>query len=315
MAIDPDDLLIFKKRLNSNNELPSPANSGEKLLGTSKIQPTESRQSGQQHEPAKQTPPLDLQEISAPKGPAEDVSSNMEEETPEAEAKAKLGRSAKDNIAGAKGRVCVNHPWRRAYSLCNYCKRPFCYADLISYNKSLYCLEDIDYVSRNTVPVKYSRNIFTNIAALVLVINSAVVVYLTYPSIISLLNSLGTHINAINVPGVALTTLITTAVSTFSAYPFQSVYVAVALLSFLSGISVFASRHGFYFGIIVAFFTLLVFSYEYLSGIQYTYVIIISGIAFVEIAVLAYSRMSSITFAPDEDAARKYIDWPRPETF
>ena len=315
MAIDPDDLLIFKKRLNSNNELPSPANSGEKLLGISKAQPTDSLQSGQQHEPAKQTPHLDSQEIRVPENTEEVVSSNMEEEKPEVEATAKLSRSAKDNVAGAKGRACVNHPWRRAYSLCNYCKRPFCYADLMSYNKNLYCLEDIDYVSRNTVPVKYSRNILTNLAALVLLINSAVVVYLTYPSILSLLNSLGTHISAINVPGVALTTLITTAISTFSAYPFQSVYVAVALLSFLSGISVFASRHGFYFGIIVAFFTLLVFSYEYLSGIQYTYIIILLGIAFVEIAVLAYSRMSSVTFAPDEDAARKYIDWPRPETF
>jgi hypothetical protein len=32
-----------------------------------------------------------------------------------------------------KGEKCTNHPWRDAYAQCSYCKRYFCYPDLVRY--------------------------------------------------------------------------------------------------------------------------------------------------------------------------------------
>ena len=310
MAIDPEDLLIFRKRLNSKNELPSPAGKDEELLSAPKPQakPIPTAQQAPEMRVLQEQQATDTALPEEP--PAKETG-----EAPKEAAHVKMTRSAKENRAGAKGLDCVNHPWRSAYSLCNYCKRPFCYADLVPYSNNFYCLEDIDYVSKSTISVKYARNVLTSLASLVMVANAAVVVYLTYPSIVSLLDSLNSHVSAAISSGAAFSSTLNAVLSTFSAYPFQSIYVAVALLSFVAGISVLVSRKGFYFGVLVAFFTLLAFSYEYLSGIQYTYVLLISGVAFVELAVLAYSRMSSITFNPEEDKARKYIEWPRPEAF
>ena len=85
--------------------------------------------------------------------------------------------------------MCVQHPWRHAYSICFACHRPFCFEDIEEYKKGYYCSNDIlkisdqykaklasEYALANLVPallimsltlamLYYSSGALSNIAA------------------------------------------------------------------------------------------------------------------------------------------------------
>lgn len=325
MPVDPDDLLIFKKRGITEKELPSP--NGEKLLAAPKQEqkPAPARQP-QQPLPtapvAQAEQQAQVQMAIATAATTESippVQSNEGNPPPE---KLDVNKVARENVSAAKGKVCINHPWRGAYSLCNYCKRPFCYADLITFEKNFYCLEDIDHISKGNADVRYSRNMITMVAGLVMLVDAGLLILFTYPSILVFLHAAQSNIAAANIPAVQASTFASSAIlfigaiaTTVYSYIFQSLYTLVAVLSVVGGLAIVtSSRKGFYFGIIVALITLFSFTYAYLET-NLAYTILIAAVAFVDIAVLGFSRMSAITFTPDIDTSRKYIDWPKPESF
>ena len=52
-----------------------------------------------------------------------------------------------DSREMARGLFCSVHQFRHAYALCAYCHRPFCFEDIVEYQKDYYCIEDIDRVT------------------------------------------------------------------------------------------------------------------------------------------------------------------------
>ncbi len=321
MAVDPDDLLIFKRHGTDENELQVP--SQEKLLSAPKPEP-EAKGSGkqetgateQQAQKTEEKPKAEQQQSSTYKS----IQPEAYEENPEPEPKS-ISRSGRDNIAAAKGLKCLNHQWRNAYAVCNLCRRPFCYADLITYSKNFYCLEDIDRASGGMV-VKYSVGVMTVFAGAVLVLNALILTAFTSANMQYFLRTLNSHVTAAKLPALQASTivgnlgsLIGILASTAYAYPFLFMDISIAFLLLISGMAViFGSKKAFYLGILVAVLALLSFSYEYLTaGVEYT--LVVAAIAFADIAVLAYSRMSSITFATEKDESRMYIEWPKLETF
>ena len=78
---------------------------------------------------------------------------------------------------------CTNHPWRHAYALCASDNLPYCYVDLIEHNGKLYCMQDIDSaakVHQMKQETKYP-NAFSTLASVLLLTNSILLGYFTYP--------------------------------------------------------------------------------------------------------------------------------------
>lgn len=307
MLIDPNELLIFKKRgLYASEELPGPEK--EELLEAPK----------QQERAAAEARTL-VKERIPPEATGQQREGEREVPPPKP---LRINKSARGNVASAKGQVCSNHPWRDAYALCNYCKRPYCYADLVAHDKDFYCLEDIDRISLGEVRVGYKRNALTAIASTMLIINAALLAYLTYASMLTIANGFSSGLAASNVQPLQISTFLGDASKVISAantltatYPFQTLYLAIISLNVLAGLSVFVIvKRGFYFGVGVTLFTFFATIYAYLStGISY--MLVASTMAFGGLAILAYSRMSAITYEADEAVPSSYIDWPRPEVF
>jgi hypothetical protein len=218
------------------------------------------------------------------------------------EAAAKLSRSAKDSIKAAKGMSCTNHPWRGAYAICNYCKRPFCYADLMAYSGNLYCLEDIDYVSGSRSTSDYSKNAFSYAAAAIFIANALVLGYFNYPNIIFLAGDLQA------IGASFLHTLII-------EYTYSVINITVMAFGLISGLAIVASKKK---GMILAsgmgFLSLVATSYQYMNtGI--IYLLISTGILFIGIVSLLISRISAEVISTEEQITPNDIAWPRPEIF
>ncbi len=315
MPVDPNDLLIFRKRnLGASGELPGPMSS-KNLLAAPKAGypiPPEMQQA---------------QTFLPPKADDEELisSSKLIESGEYVQAlpgKFKVANSAREDIRAAWGLTCINHQWRKAYAICHYCKRPFCYADLTVHERNFYCLEDIDHISGGEIRIRYSINAITIIGAVALLVNAWLLVYLAYPSMLTFVNSISVNLAAQNIPALSLSTILGAVgsvlgavESTFSTYPFPSLYFTIASLNFIACFAAaFSSRSGFYFALFVSLFTLLGAIYAFLNtGIDYT--LYTATIAFMTIGILAYSRMSSVTYAADEEISASAIDWPRPEVF
>ncbi len=215
-------------------------------------------------------------------------------------------RSGKEEIDAAKGLTCINHPWRPAYAVCDYCERAFCYADLISHDGKFYCLEDIDNVSKSeSKKLKQPVNAFSTWAGAVFILNALLITYFVFPQLgylaqyisqngfLALLNGTGNYI---------------------------SIFLDVLLVwfSFASGaLLLLRSSSAYLAGTFTGATTLLLVSFEWLNT-SVTFLLVITLISFVSIVVLAFSRMSSATVEKTviENAQQTgEINWPRIETF
>ncbi len=94
-------------------------------------------------------------------------------------------------IDAAKGMKCINHPWRDAYALCNYCKMPFCYAETVEGKGSYYCANDIGKVQEEMeVNASYAAShILIRVSAMLMLLALAIWAYSIYPQIIFLYNN------------------------------------------------------------------------------------------------------------------------------
>jgi hypothetical protein len=340
LAVDPNDLLIFKMRgkVAPPEKKPAQMQQIQQTTISQPVQPTPPIQQTQQKEasfakkPEQQQPVQNLQQASTlkigttiaeeklkkpenAKQPAFESGSSIdnligmrqlaytnEQSTKLQHNVKKSSKIEKESIELAKGLVCVNHPWRPAYAICNYCKRPFCYADLVEYNGAFYCLEDIDKVAGKEEYKSEKLNSFTIMSSTFFLANSVLLAYFVYPQTTFILN----YIQKVGFSSFlsALT------------YSYSISFINTLLIAFgvIGGLLVFGRKsRWFYISWSIAAGILLIVSYEYLTT-NFYYLLAISVIAFINIGTLAYSRMSVATEKATEESIQE-MKWARAETF
>ncbi len=202
--------------------------------------------------------------------------------------------------------MCFNHPWRPAYAQCSYCKRYFCYADLIEYGKQEYCLEDLSRAGQPSKITKFTPNRFTYIASALFIVNSFLIFYFIYPQV----SLITTQINHLGLSGFLKQLTYGSEVILLN--------MAFVVMGFISSISVL-SNSGKRFGVSVAvlFMMAVFFSYEYVSTTSTgapDYFLYVTIILLVNMLVLVLSRLSYVGGASEERFTEQ-IEWPKVETF
>ena len=110
-----------------------------------------------------------------------------------------------------------------------------------------------------------------------------------------------------------------TGVSTFLLswnydYGTTLINMILAVLTFAAGILMLARiGKGYSISGVICASMILAVSFEYLTS-NATYLLLVSGMAFISIGTLAYSRMSSVSLSETEIAPEE-VNWPRFETF
>ena len=187
------------------------------------------------------------------------------------------GGSSWDGIRGVR---CTNHPWRQAYSYCRYCKRPFCYADLIEEDGECYCMEDTGAI-KHAGQATMRGSAAMNFVGALLIANAVVVAVMIYSHLLFALNLIGTS-------GVgALLSSLNTGWIVFY------VNVALVVLGLISGIVVMLSksRLGQNVGKLIIFATIIAMAYQYMVSF-YAYLLLMIVAEIFTLALLAYVSMS-----------------------
>lgn len=168
-----------------------------------------------------------------------------------------------DSKARATNLFCVAHQFRHAYAICSYCHRPFCYEDLVEYQKGYYCIEDIDRAT-----TEYAESLANEYSASSLITSflliGAFVLYLYYSngSLIYTFDyifyNLGGFFNAISISYIViLSTLIVMAVSFVAAF-----YILLG------------SKQGHLIASVVSVVAVMLFIYQFIGSGSIYYVII-----------------------------------------
>ncbi len=200
----------------------------------------------------------------------------------------KLSRKESKKIA--EHMACELHPWRKGYAICDYCKRPFCYEDIIEHDGTYYCLDDIDKVPqemRTAEVVRYSR--LSLISAVFFMFVFLIVVYYNYGQIHTVFIAMAQSGLRVFLSNIGAQTEILFAES------------ILALLSFVNAILVIAStRISFRFSTLVGLLTVLLFSYEFLNT-QQPYLAAVAVLSFSALISLAYSRVAYETLEEENE--------------
>ncbi len=294
MAIDPDDLLIFKNRV-KNEATPEKMPELKQEVGNN-------QETGQARNQDKDADTEVEQEV---------ATTQVEESTQE---HVNVVQNRKENIeqiprlskkADLHGVSCVIHPWRQAYAICDYCKRPFCYADIIDFHGKSYCLNDIDQATSIRIKHMETPTFFAYISSLLFALSSVILIYIMY-------NPAGFLIADIESVGFSVAIL-----GVLLQYIFIVVELLITLMSLVSAVVVIKrSNRAFVFGVSVLVLTLLDIGYEYLnSNAPYLYFVL--GVTLVNIAVISTGRLNIIGSTKIErtENATEHIEWPRPEVF
>ena len=250
-------------------------------------------------EPVQKAPPAKT----PPPAPAKQP--KPEKKEPMKEPKPKHMSFERQQMESAKGKSCANHPWRPAYALCATCSTPYCYADLMKHEGKFYCLADIDKVStiQAKKAIETGISAFNYIASVLFIASAAVLAVATYPQVFYIAGAIAKS-GALKFFGNLSATYYIPLLNT--ALIFVSVIAAAAILA--------KSGKAFSFSLVVAMLFLMFASYEYLTS-NVTYTMILTAIMLVNIPVLVYSRMSSISHFTDERISIPDVAWPKPEVF
>ncbi len=205
-----------------------------------------------------------------------------------------------------KGDMCFNHPWRQAYARCSFCKRPFCYADLVGYSGKQYCIEDMNHAQPAKPDAHLSTNRFTYISSILFLASSLILFYYTYPQFLLLFAQL---------QRVGFSSFINNVSYIYFVILASSAFVVLGLAS---SIAVLSTSHAkFFFSAVILLAMLLFFPYEYLSSSSTyygNYLLYVTIIVFVNMIMLVMSRIGYEGRASAQKVAEQ-IEWPRLETF
>gem|GEM_PF-4319409 len=206
----------------------------------------------------------------------------------------------------SKSDMCFNHPWRRAYARCSYCKRPFCYADLVEYHKQQYCLEDLGYAAESRTKNTSTPNRFTYLASILFLASSLMIFYYTYPQL-ALITSL---IGQVGVRQFLRQLTYSSDVIILS--------LIFAVAGFVSSVTVLSnSGRRFLVSSGILFVMILFFSYEYLSTTSTgtpDYFFYVTIILFLNLLMLVLSRIGFVGRS-SEKVLIEQIEWPKIEVF
>lgn len=282
MAIDPDSLLIFQAR---GKQKPS--------------SPPGDTEQGQKEKESKGLRILGAKQQGMPKSPY--ANRSLEQIQP-------LAEKQNSGIDGAAGRTCVWHPWRAAYAICRYCKRPFCFEDTIEFNADYYCLEDIDKVSHASTrtTVQKSSNVST-IAGILLLASFLLFFFFTSSQIIQTLYYTS-RVGLLYIMQQGQISYIVTLAETFAVL----LCIMAALLVLMQ------TENSQRFAVATCFITVAVFSYVYTnSGSSYS--LMVSILAFAAFSTLLYSTAQSISGGRLSNAGEmienEAISWPNAGKF
>ncbi len=205
-----------------------------------------------------------------------------------------------------KGDMCFNHPWRQAYARCSFCKRPFCYADLVGHSGMQYCLEDINHMEHSVQKATISANRFTYVSSVLFLAGSLLLFYYTYPQFLLMLTQVQLSGLSIFIYNISYINFIVIMSSAF------------VILGIVSSISILApSRGRFFLSALMLLAMLLFFPYEYLSSSSTyygNYLLYVTIIVFVNMITLVMSRFG-YEGRISEKKLMDQVEWPRIETF
>ena len=264
----PEDGMTLEQKIAQKEEVQKETAKSVEAF-TAPVQPTQPRARIQQPEPIAHTE-LE-QKLGYEEAPPEPVTTGMPTGS-----ERKVSVREMKNIAAHLS--CELHPWRKAYAICDYCKRAFCYEDIVEHGNAYYCLDDIDKVSaevRTQEVTKYGALGFVASGLFMLVF--PIFLISSYQSLVLL-------------PG-ELPSLVASASPTNPAV-ILAVTAAVAVLSFVAGISVVIQTKGsFPLGAVVGVLTAGVFAYRYLY-VHDIFSVVIAAIAVVAVLTLGNSRVA-----------------------
>lgn len=293
MGIDPNELLIFKKRHitieNVGNTAPTEAEdhnlpevykeqfTEQYAYGALPAQPSgKGMQASAQPNPLPHKQPgsasLATQRTEAPK--TKDVPASKSQQRP-------FTASEKSSIKAAKDKKCINHPWRQAYAICTICHNPYCYTDLINSGGAFYCTDDIGVAPREQHAHRLKFNTYSYLASLLAAAYSTLLLYRVYPQFLYIINYAYT---------VGIVTFLFKLDPSYYMPLINLVLVALgyiaAVLIMSTSVPLFATS-SFVVGL-----SLVILSYEYLTT-NATYLFTINLIGFATMCSMVISRMVS----------------------
>lgn len=199
--------------------------------------------------------------------------------------------------------MCINHLWRHAYAKCNYCKRPFCYADLVEYRGMQFCLEDANRTGTQSKSGSITPNRFTYLSSLIFIGVSIAVLYYTYPQT-------GLLFNTVYTSGIQSITLLFT--YSYIVVLFTATFIVLGIISSILVLS--NSAKLYYASALILVFMLLFFMYEYVSSATTSsnYLFYVNIALFCNMLVLALDRFSYMGTYSKSGAS--ILDLPKIET-
>ena len=301
MGIDPDELLIFKNREEQKPSVARTEGKNDKSVAQERTVPVQEAVSVKKSETAKQNTsiPGSAAQIRSAK-----VASSVQEPKKHTESTSAVTTNSA-NEPDISRMTCINHPWRQAYALCEYCKRPFCYADMMPSNNKLYCLEDIDRATRMHLKHTEAPSRFIYITSIMFALCTILLVYLVYVPANYLAIAATSAGFSKALIGVALNYSITIA------------DLFLAFLSFVAALLMLRrTSMSFGFGASVLALILILTSYEYLtSNAQNLYIIL--SVTLINMGILSVAKMdiSGSINSRQSRMSLEGIEWPRPELF
>ncbi len=204
------------------------------------------------------------------------------------------------------GLSCINHPWRSAYALCNYCHRPFCYADLAKENNKNYCLEDLDQITKTQTVLVKKDFIYDYVASIFLFAVAGIFLFYAYQQI---------HYTTLNFFNSLFSLGLIPFIKTLSlSYIYQLQNPLIVLFSVIAGILLLVKREkATITSALILVIISMVLSYTFL--ISNTYYFLYSFISCVVcMSIIALGKMNNIGSLHVAEVTEG-IEWPRVETF
>ena len=195
--------------------------------------------------------------------------------------------------------MCTWHPWRKAFETCAYCKRPFCFEDLVSEQGKYYCLEDMDKAAPEGTSKAYATHSEIRVAGgIILLASFAIFFYRYWQQLVFI----GGYANKV---GFFLFLKFIT-----PAYVIDIVGGIAALLILLSAVMVFMeSRKGVGLGIASSIVMMAAMLYSFTSGVD-IWSAVIAFLSMVSLVLLGYT----LSTYKAEDVVEGYKESPGAES-
>ncbi len=304
MALNPDDLLIFKVREGDNNEptekkaKKQPRPEQQPAMEAAKPAPMPMPPSQPQTQPprseAQQQSMSEPAQINIQPNPdylsrdyiEHDGNMPSPDEMAETAMNVSMGKRLERKHMKkeanprkiAEHMSCELHPWRRAYSICSYCKRAFCYEDILESGGKYYCLDDIDKVPEAEKAQAIRYNNLSLLSSVLFMLVFLIFIYYSYSSVLLLLDAM--------TKGMVFLSVTTTQELILMGE------IVVTVVSLIAAIAILLNADSsFKISAIAGLFTVGLFSFQYLNNNQ-TFMLGVAVCSFIALVTLAYSRVS-----------------------